>query len=156
MKNEEKRMIAIIIIIGIIIVVGLLIWKNTKAKRLQSEKVELQNTIVEKNTNVLEDGTKLNKSDKLKQTKKLHGMEISQIQLTYKDGQSILIETVTKTTNKDIDLTPIKVTLYDDQNNILEQMNGLISPVKAGESVQLNMGIGIDHSNAYDLTIEQK
>ncbi len=156
MKNEEKRMIAIIIIIGIIIVVGLLIWKNTKAKRLQSEKVELQNTIVEKNTNVLEDGTKLNKSDKLKQTKKLNGMEISQIQLTYKDGQSILIATVTNTTNKDIDLTPIKVTLYDDQNNILEQMNGLISPVKAGESVQLNMGIGIDHSNAYDLTIEQK
>ncbi|MCI8481731.1 MAG: YcfL family protein [Clostridia bacterium] len=155
MKSKEKRMLVTIAIIGIIIIASLLIWKSTNTKEeLQPEKEEQQNTITEKYVTVLENGMKLNKSDKLNQTRSLNGIEISEIQLTYQDGQSVILATVRNTTNNDIDLTPVKITLYDDQNNILEEINGLISPVKKGESVQLNMGVGTDYANAYDLKIE--
>ena len=46
--------------------------------------------------------------------------------------------------------------MYDDKNQVLEEVNGLISPMKVGESVQLNVGITVDYANAYDLKIEKK
>lgn len=117
---------------------------------------EQQEVKVENYVEVLNDGTKLNKSNKLSETKKLDGMEITAIQLTNRNGVSRILATVTNKTNEEIKLTPVKLTLYDDKNQVLEQVNGLISPMKVGESVQLNVGITVDYANAYDLKIEKK
>ncbi len=117
---------------------------------------EQQEVKVENYVEVLNDGTKLNKSNKLSETKKLDGMEITAIQLTNRNGVSRILATVTNKTNEEIKLTPVKLTLYDDKNQVLEEVNGLISPMKVGESVQLNVGITVDYANAYDLKIEKK
>lgn len=156
MKTEEKRTIMIIIIIGIIIIGGILLLKKTNQKEATKQE---ENTVLaqtEKYVEVLTDGTKLNTSNKLNQTKKLDGMEISQMQLTYKNGSSIILATVTNTTNQNIPLTPIILTLYNDKNEVIETVNGLISPMKPRESVQLNMGTSVDYANAYDFKIEKK
>lgn len=153
MKKKEKRMILIILLVSVVIIAGLLIWKNSSENK--GEKTE-ENTVEEKYVDTLDDGTKLNKSNKLKETKKLGELEITGIQLTYANGIAVILGNVTNTGNKDIDLTPIELTLYDDQGNELEKLDGIISPVKAGETVQLNIGISADYSNAYDFKIEKK
>ena len=117
---------------------------------------EQQEVKVENYVEVLNDGTKLNKSNKLSETKKLDGMEITAIQLTNRNGVSRILATVTNKTNEEIKLTPVKLTLYDDKNQVLEEVNGLISPMKVGESVQLNVGITVDYANEYYLKIEKK
>lgn len=156
MKDNEKRMILILVIIVAIIIIALLIWRNASNKEQPEQPQEEQNTITEKYVDVLEDGTKLNKSNKLKETKKLDGLEISNIQLTYRNGIAVVLGDVKNTTNNDIGLTEIELTLYDEQNNVLEKIEGLISPVKAGETVQLNAGVSADYANAYDFSVVKK
>ena len=53
-------------------------------------------------------------------------------------------------------MTPVELTLLDDQGNTLEVLDGLISPVAAGETVQLNIGVSADYANAYDFKIVKK
>ena len=81
---------------------------------------------------------------------------IGNIQLTHQNGMSVLLATVTNTTEKAVDVTRIRLKLYDDKGNVLEELDGLISPLKAGESTQLNMGVSADYANAYDFTIENR
>ena len=152
MKKNEKRMILIIILVGVVIVGGLLFAKNAN----KEGKKEVVNKVEEQYVQVLEDGTKLNNSNKLSETKKIDGMEITGIQLAHQDGVSRVIATVTNKTNQDKGLTRVTLTLLDNKNNVLEKVNGLISPVKAGESVQLNIGLSADYANAYDFKIEKR
>ncbi|MBO5478519.1 MAG: hypothetical protein J6A04_02235 [Clostridia bacterium] len=153
MKKKEKRMIAIIVIVGIIIVGGLLIWRNATNK---SEPKQGENQVTEKYVDVLEDGTKLNKSNKLKEIKKVDGLEIGNIQLTYQNGMAVILGDVKNTTSNDIGLTVIELTLYDEKNNVIDKIEGFVSPVKAGETVQLNMGVSADYANAYDFKVVKK
>lgn len=139
MKKEEKRMIFILLIVAVLIIGGLLLWKNTINSKIQEEtpwKENKEREEKEKYISILEDGTKLNKSEKLHKTKKIDGLEISDIQLTYKKGQSILLANVTNTTNTDKDITKIEVILYDDKGNELQKLNGLILALKAGQSTR--------------------
>ena len=87
MKKKEKRLILVLIaILVIVLIIGLFIKKN---KNKENE-IQNQNTATdEKFVQVLEDGTKLNKSSKFNETKNIDGIEISNIQFTYKDGQTV-------------------------------------------------------------------
>lgn len=155
MKREEKRMILTVLVVTIIIIVGILILKNTKKGK--EEKVpQGENITTEKYVEVLKDGTKLNKSNKLKEIKKIDGLEISDIQLTYSNGTAVILGNVKNTSNKDINLTPIVLTLYDEKGKVLETLETVISPVKVGQTVQLNVGISADYANAYDFSIIKK
>jgi len=159
MKKQSKTLVVLALII--IIIGGIIfVWKNV-IKRDEDNKDKYEdeqevNEVVEKYVEELDDGTKLNISNKLNETKMLEGLKISNIQLTYKNGMSIIIADVENTTNGDIGLTPINLKLYDEQGNILETLDGLISEVKSGEKTQLNIGISSDYANAYDISIEKK
>ena len=159
MKKGQKRMIIIVIIIGIIIVGGIVFIKNGRDETSQpyedQTETENQNQNQEKYVEVLEDGTKINTSNKLKETKMIEGLEVRNTQLINTEGVSRIRGTVVNTTGEDKELMSITLTLYDENGEELTSINGLISPVKSGESVQLNMGISADYSNAYDYTIEK-
>ena len=156
MQTNEKKIIIIILVIGIILIVGICIsrigGKNTD--KIQNNKLSNENE--EKNVQVFEDGTKINKSSKLKEKKTVEGLEITESQLVYRNGTSKLIAKVTNTNKKDIGITPIEITLYDSQNKELEKIEGIISPIKAGESVELNIGISKDCADIYDFSIKIK
>ena len=156
MKKSEKRMILTIVVVAVIIVVGLLIWRNNANKGNEPQNNVGEQQVAEKYVDVLEDGTKLNKSNKLKETKKVDELEISGIQLTNQNGLSVILGTVKNTSSRDLGLTVIEITLYDDKNNVLEKVEGFVSPVKAGGSVQLNMGVSADYANAYDFSVVKK
>ena len=152
MKKQEGIMIVIILMIALVLIVTL-VNKRDKTEEMQTEEDKIENSYVED----LPDGSKVNTSDKLGETKYLEGLEISNIQIIYKNGETVVTATVTNKTETDKELTPIKLTAYDVENRVLEEVNhGLISPVKAGESVLLNIGTSLDWSNAYDIKIEKQ
>ena len=151
MKAKEKRMILILIVVTVVIISILVMWKKS-TKNNEGEQEEIKEKYVE----VLDDGIKLNNSNKLNETKKLGDLEIRGIQLTYQNGKTELLATVTNTGNTDSELTLIELTLYDDAGNAIKKINGIISPTKAGESTQLNMGTSLDFVNAYDFSVVKK
>lgn len=154
MKNNEKRMIAINSVIVVIIILGILLIIGNTFKK--NNNVEKEDENRDKYVEILQDGTKINRSERLRKAIQLDGMEIKDIQLTNKNEVSVLLATATNLSNQNIELTEVKVRLYDENYNILEEINGVISSTKPGESVQLNVSISDDYSNAYDLTIEKK
>ena len=155
MKKKEKRLILILIaILVVVLIIGLFIKKNRNEENgVQSQ----QNTATdEKFVQVLEDGTKLNKSSKLNDTKNVEGIEISNIQFTYKDGQTVLLADVTNNSGKAIDMTLLNIKLLDEQENEIITIGGIISPMQVGETTQLNAGMTMDYANAYDVEITFK
>lgn len=155
MKKKEKRLILILIaILVVVLIIGLFIKKNRNEENgVQSQ----QNTVTdEKFVQVLEDGTKLNKSSKFNETKNIDGIEISNIQFTYKDGQTVLLANVTNNTGKAVDITLLDIKLLDEQGNEIVTVGGIISPMQVGETTQLNASMTMDYANAYDVEITLK
>ena len=73
MKKKEKRGLLILIIIAIAIITILAIITNRKGKEVNNDATE-ENKVVEEFVQVLEDGTKLNTSTKLSETKIVNGL----------------------------------------------------------------------------------
>lgn len=154
MKKNEKRLILILIaILAIVLIIGLFIKKNKN----EENEVQNQNTVTdEKFVQVLEDGTKLNKSSKFNETKNIDGIEISNIQFTYKDGQTVLLADVINNSGKAVDMTLLDIKLLDEQGNEIITVGGIISPMQVGETSQLNASMTMDYANAYDVEITLK
>lgn len=151
MKSKSNKMLLILILIIVTIaVIAMLCFMAKKGKEKQEENA---NQVVEEFVQVQEDGTKVNISNKLKEEKELDGLKIGNIQLTEKDGQLTLLANVTNTTSQDVDAFLIDIILYDKNGNEIDTILGLISPVKAGQAVQLKAGITEDYANAYDFKV---
>lgn len=104
----------------------------------------------------LEDGTKLNNSTELNKEREYKGLKISNIQLTEKNGMTVLLANVENVSGKDInDFTDIDITFYDKDKNKIETIEGLIIPLKAGGKTQLNASVTFDYSNAYTFEITE-
>ena len=155
---KQKKIVIIGLLIGVVLIAGIIIAVNSGRNTNEDKDKKLQNESIneEKYTQIFEDGTKINRSNKLKETKKIEGLEITESQLTYRNGTSKFIAKVTNTKKEDIGITPIEITLYDNQNKELEKIEGIISPIKAGQSIELNVGISKDYADAYDYSIKIK
>ena len=156
MKKKEKRLILILVIITIIAIIIMVTNKNKKQE--DSNQTVEQNTTQteEKYVDVLDDGTKLNKSSKLQEVKKIDGMEISDFQITQKDNVTVLLGTITNKTNQTKGDYPISIKILDDQGNEITTVGGYIGKLDAGESTQLNCSATFDYANAYDFEITKK
>ena len=152
MKKSEKRMILLLIIVAIIIIAVLVKVRDNKEENVVEEVPEEQ--IVEEFVEVLEDGTKLNVSSKLSETKTFGNYEVSNIQLTEQDGQSLILADVKNIGSTKLDVTIITVTLLDKEGKEITSIDGVIGDVEPGATVQLNTAATIDFANAYDFTIK--
>ena len=151
MKKNEKKMILALIVVGIIIIGVVLIIKNSGNSSKPSNESD------EEFVQVLEDGTKMNVSNKLKEAKNLDGLTIQNIELTEKEGQSRLLADVTN--NSTVDVTEpffINIILLDKAGNTIDTVTGIVTPVKVGETKKLSAGITEDYANAYDFKVEKK
>lgn len=161
MKKTEKRMICILILITVIvIIVGIVmgINKNGKEKLKEGttgiERYE-DNTEVGEFVNVLEDGTKLNKSNKLSETKTIDGLEIGNIQLTTKDNVSLILGEIKNNTDTARGGFPVDLTLIDKEGKEIITIGAYIQELKPGKSAQFNTSATFDFANAYDFTIKK-
>ena len=104
----------------------------------------------------LSDGTKINTSSKLNETKTLGGLEITDIQLTESDNATQLLATVTNTSDETDGGYVAIITLLDEDGETLVELRAYIPELEAGEDTQLNTSAGFDYANAYDFTIEKQ
>ena len=147
-KKEAIFILFLIAIVVAIIVMGAV--KNNKGKK--SNEKEGENKV---NYEVLEDGTKLNKSSKVNEDK-TYRLKFSNIQLTENGDLTSLVADVTNTTSTATsDFTMVDLTFYDEAGNSLGSTIGLIKPLAAGETTQLNASLTLDYANAYDLKITE-
>ena len=103
MKKDKTAII--IIAIAIILIIILLVVKNSNKEEepqqpLPQQQENVTNNVEEEYVNVQGDGTKVNISDKLAETKTIDGLEISNIQLTEKDNVSLILADVKNPTNE--------------------------------------------------------
>ena len=155
MKKNEKRMILILIIVAVIIIAVLVKARNSKnSEELADANNVVENTVQEEFVQVLDDGTKLNTSDKLAETKTFGNYEVSNIQLTEQDGQSLILADVKNIGDTRAEVALIDITLLDKEGNEIITIGGIIGDVEPGETVQLNSSATTDFANAYDFTIK--
>ena len=127
---------------------------NTNKSKEEKTKTEANQT--ETNVNIFDDGTVLNNSAKLHETKKVEEMEISQIQLTEKNGETQLIATITNTSSTDQGDYPVIVKMIDKEGKEVGTMNGYIGKIKPQNSIKFSTEATFDSSNVYDFTITKK
>lgn len=156
MKKSEKRFILILIIVGIVIITILFnIRKGKQKQRIENQSVE-ENATVEEFVEVLEDGTKLNVSDKLSEIKTFGNYEVSNIQLTENNGQSFILADVKNIGDTKLEVVLIDIILLDKDGNEITTTNGIIGDIEPGATTQLNASATTDFVNAYDFSIKIK
>lgn len=170
MKKNERKMILILIIVVVIIIAVLVKVRSGKdsqniqggdGQTIQSGDNTNSNTTgnatsskpTEENVELLEDGTKLNVSSKLSETKTAGNYEISNIQLTEKDGQSLILADVKNVGSSKTELKFAKLTLLDKDGKEITTIQAIIGEAEPGATVQLNASATMDFANAYDFTI---
>ena len=151
MKKNKKIWIIVIAII-ILIVIGIIVAFIVKRNQ-ESEGGETSET-GEEFVQVLDDGSKINTSSKLEETKTLNGLEFTNMKLTTIDNMTVLSATVTNTTDEPIDSTEVNLILLDKDGNEIDTIVSTISSIEAGASTEISAGITADYSNAYDFRIE--
>ncbi len=165
-KERKKRNVRLIWIILIIIVaVGVIVTINLSNNKKDTKPAQQQSQVengqqeeekpVEKYVQVLEDGTKLNISEKIKQTKKVGDLEISNIQITYQNGVTNILATVTNTSSKKSELQNVSIVLSDDEGNTIYTLRGVLEETEPNGTSQLNTSITADFANSYDFTISK-
>lgn len=152
MKNKEKRNIIILVIVAVAIIVGIIIMKNG-SKNNNQEPVEqvAQEEFVRKE----EDGTRVNTSSKLAETKKCENLEITDIELTEKNGESYIQATVKNngSTAESDEFLTLKV--VDKEGKTLTEVKGYVDNVNPGETYALKIKASADFANAYDFTVSK-
>ena len=97
----------------------------------------------------------MNISEKIKQTKKVGDLEISNIQITYQNGVTNILATVTNTSSKKSELQNVSIVLSDDEGNTIYTLRGVLEETEPNGTSQLNTSITADFANSYDFTISK-
>ncbi len=155
MKDKGKIVVWAIIVIVIIGVIVFAVVKNTNNNNLAGKETE---TKKEEFATQLDDGTRLNTSSKISETKKFDTFEVSGIQLTEKDNQSIILATIKNVGETASNVTLITVSVIDKTGKEIYHGDGIgiVGELQPGETQQLNVGASFDCANAYDIVFSKK
>ena len=154
MRKSEKRVILIVLIITIIVITILSIIKNMQNK--EERKIDNSNEQkVQSKVSVLEDGTKMNTSKKIKEKKYCDGLEFTDIEITEKDNVTIVLANVKNVTNESKKDYPIKLKIIDENSEEIISISGYIGQIKPGETIKFKTSSTFDFSNAYDIIFEK-
>lgn len=163
MKNKRKKKLTRCIIFLIFLVIVMFIVfkffiKGNKEEGKQSTQIKEENNlnINEKYVQLLNDGTKINESEKLKKDKQFENLKLSNIQLKYKNGITNLLCDVENVGKKEIKEGDIIIILRDKEGQEIYRLDGFLEKIKPGEIKEFNTSVTADFSNAYDFTIIKK
>ena len=156
MKKKEKRMIIMLIIVGVVVIGGLLIWGNRSKKEGEVVGGEVEETNQEEYVQELEDGSKLNISEKLHEEKELGELRITNIQLREIGGITTLLADVENKSGEISESKMVEVEVIDKEGNIIITLKGVIDEMEEGETSQLNVSVTSDIANAYDFRISEE
>ena len=158
MKDSEKKLIFVVILVGVIIIGGLLIWRNS---RKPDPGIDIagtgdENVVVEKYVQTLDDGSKLNTSTELAKTKTVDGLVFTNMQLMETGGITQLLADVQNNSGAaTTGYTRISIDILDENGGVITSSIGFLDPMDVGESVQLNFNVSADVANAYDFRVSK-
>ena len=159
MKSKEKKLILVLILITIVVVIVGLTVRNIlqKSSEESQNKEEVVQEGQDKNENVkiLEDGTRENTSEKLKEPKMIEGLELREIRLTEKENVSEITGKIKNNTEEAKGEFTVTITLKDKEGKEITKIGGIIGKVEAGEEINFKATATYDFANAYDFTIER-
>ena len=155
-KNERRGIMVIIValIIVIIVAINLILPKEEQKKGKNEEQKE--NTKVEEYAVELEDGTRVNTSNKLKEDKEFNGLRISNISIEEKENETTVQADVINQTMEGQGDYGIYLIIKDNQGNEIKKIAGYINYVEANEKTKLKIKTSYDFANAYDFDIEKQ
>ena len=164
MTDKEKKVV--FTLIGVMVVILLIVLcvkafgnggddnKNTVATNKVTTNVAGGN---EQYTTTLDDGTKLNTSDKLQNSKTYKTVEIGNIQVTTDpNGNSAIIANVKNTGSATFEKEVVSLTLLGDNNQEIRKLDVQLPKVEAGKTEQSNWMVTGDVANIKDFKIEAK
>lgn len=158
MTRDEKRWIVLLIavlVIAIVLIVGLAIGRNIK-KEKKEENNNVGQVQNEEYVEVLEDGTKVNTSNKLKENKKFGNLEISNISIEEKENETILEADVTNIGSNNEGDYAIYLLIKDNEGKEIKKIAGYINHIGPNEKTRLRIKTSYDFANAYDFEIEKQ
>lgn len=156
MKGYKIIIVILVMLIIGAIATGIILLKNDNRNEKNDKNTtnEIENISKEEFVEMVDDEIKLNISTKLNEPKTINGIEIKNIQLTYKNGMTVLLADITNNSGKDlIDVTEADIILLDKNNDEIITVVASISPTKVGETTQLNTSMTLDYVNAYDFRV---
>ena len=148
-KSERKQAM---IMIGVMLAIVIILLGVKTLKKDKQGNVETKN---EAYVETQEDGTKLNISSKLKETKKLGDLEFSNIRLTSKNGESYLTATVKNTSSVKAGDEFTTITVLDEDGNTLTRVDAYLGTIAAGQETTLSSKTSCDFANAYDFNVSR-
>ena len=166
---NKKYLIGILIVILIIVCIFIFININkgneeNNFNNANTTQTDNSNSLSEENTNnineefvqTLDNGVRVNTSDKLHETKSIDGLEISDFTLTQRDNTTLLLGTIKNVSSSTKGGYPIDIKVIDKDNQELITISGYINELAPGETSQLNVSTTLDYVNAYDFEITKK
>ena len=154
MKESEKKMIIILIIVAVVIIGVITLLTRNRGKEQTPAGGNETNEPAEEFVQVLDDGTKLNTSEELHKTKMLDGLEISDLQLTERGNETVLLGTVRNTTST-VQTSVFNITLIDKTGSEITTLQAYIEGLQPGASTELNVSTTLDYANAYDFRVSK-
>ena len=115
MKSKEKKFILVLLVILVVVIIVKVRSGGTDENGNigKAKKAKGNNQVVEEYVETLDDGTKLNKSESLKQVKMLGSLEFRNIQLTNKNGQTVLLADVKNTGATATEMQLVDIVILD-------------------------------------------
>lgn len=141
-QKQKKAIIIVVALVVVIAIVAIVIVFSSKGK--------------EEYVKVEEDGTRVNTSEKLAQTKTCNGLEFSNIKFTNSSGVTNLYADVKNITENDMSAQTVNINVLDKDGNVITTLYGNVAAIKAGETTTLSAAIVANYTNAYDIEIVQK
>lgn len=152
-KNKKRTAIRLLLILILLVIIALGVIYFFVRPKQEKEPEVYQNVVVEEYVQVLADGTKINTSEKLKETKKVNGLQFSNIELTNKNGQTVLLADVKNKNAEATELVVVNIILVDKDGNTITEVGGIVKGLNPGESTQFNTGTSFDYTNSYDFKV---
>ena len=155
-KKVVEGILIVLVIVAIIVGAVIIIKNNKKGKTEDTSTNQAENSKKESYVEEIEDGVKINKSNKLNEAKQVDGLTITNIQLTTKDGMTTLLADVKNDSGARTELKTVQITLLDKEGKELVKLTGVIGKLEVGETTQLNIAMTSDYVSAYDFTVSEK
>ena len=153
MKKQEKRMLLILVIVSALIIT--IIWFATRNKGNNNVGGTTENVEQGEFTKVEADGTIVNTSEKLKQTKENLGFSITNINFVKRGNETILTARVTNNTGAEQGSFFGKIVLLDKSGKEIGRIPVMISETQNGEAIDIETSITESYANAYDFRLEK-
>ena len=156
MKKQEKRMLLILVIVSVLIIT--IIWfatRNKENNNVGGTGTTTENVEQGEFTKVEADGTIVNTSEKLKQTKETLGFSITNINFVKRGNETILTARVTNNTGEAQGDFLGQIVLLDKRGNEIGRIPAMITETENGEAIDIETTITESYANAYDFRLEK-